>query len=409
MLAALVKGGTILIPLRSMFEQMGATVSYDAGSKTATVTKPGAEVKVTVGKPEVIINGESRPLDVPPDDLSGRRARSGSRHFGRHGRLRAVGSGQASGRRAVHSRDAAAEPGSAAAAPPPPPPPPTADARAAAPVRRSSPATTSSRRRCTTSSAPAIPGNSSFAIRGAGEFTSRQHPVHARRRYERWQYPHNCTASAGARGGSSTSECYVTTIGGDGSSPVLTTTQLYDQDVDARLAVRVLNPRVYIGVGYMWVSGNYGYPNMNGVGIRRRETARPQPAALVLRQRLVLPERQRNVHATWPSAPINPQPTTRYNILKYQVGVTTTASATARSSSKSAGWATTGRTSRTPRSTDLQRAVRRPGIPLPIPVVQLVILSAAPGGRGVEGRGYLPGARQPPGPLPLLTPFGPVG
>ena len=28
-LAALVKGGTILIPLRSMFEQMGATVSYD--------------------------------------------------------------------------------------------------------------------------------------------------------------------------------------------------------------------------------------------------------------------------------------------------------------------------------------------------------------------------------------------
>ena len=35
-LAALVRGGTILIPLRSMFEQMGATVSYDAGSQTAT-------------------------------------------------------------------------------------------------------------------------------------------------------------------------------------------------------------------------------------------------------------------------------------------------------------------------------------------------------------------------------------
>ena len=65
-LAALVRGGTLLIPLRSMFEQMGATVSYDAGSKTATVSKAGAEVKVTVGKPEVVINGESRPLDVPP-------------------------------------------------------------------------------------------------------------------------------------------------------------------------------------------------------------------------------------------------------------------------------------------------------------------------------------------------------
>ncbi|HEY5425908.1 MAG TPA: hypothetical protein VIJ77_05095, partial [Candidatus Tumulicola sp.] len=32
-LSALVKNGTLLIPLRSMFEQMGATVSYDAGSK----------------------------------------------------------------------------------------------------------------------------------------------------------------------------------------------------------------------------------------------------------------------------------------------------------------------------------------------------------------------------------------
>ncbi|MBV8583541.1 MAG: copper amine oxidase N-terminal domain-containing protein, partial [Candidatus Eremiobacteraeota bacterium] len=65
-LAALVRGGTLLIPLRSMFEQMGATVSYAAGTKTVTVSKPGAEVKVTVGKPEVVINGESRPLDVPP-------------------------------------------------------------------------------------------------------------------------------------------------------------------------------------------------------------------------------------------------------------------------------------------------------------------------------------------------------
>ena len=32
-LAALVRGGTILIPLRSMFEQMGATVSYDPATQ----------------------------------------------------------------------------------------------------------------------------------------------------------------------------------------------------------------------------------------------------------------------------------------------------------------------------------------------------------------------------------------
>lgn len=65
-LAALARDGTIYIPLRSTFEQMGAAVSYDPSSKTATVSKAGAQVIVTVGKPVVVINGESRPLDVPP-------------------------------------------------------------------------------------------------------------------------------------------------------------------------------------------------------------------------------------------------------------------------------------------------------------------------------------------------------
>ncbi|GAC1498000.1 MAG: hypothetical protein NVS1B14_00720 [Vulcanimicrobiaceae bacterium] len=70
-LAALVRGGTILIPLRSMFEQMGATVNYNAGSRTVDVSKPGSDVKVTVGRPEVVINGETRPLDVPPEIYQG--------------------------------------------------------------------------------------------------------------------------------------------------------------------------------------------------------------------------------------------------------------------------------------------------------------------------------------------------
>ncbi|HEV2737109.1 MAG TPA: copper amine oxidase N-terminal domain-containing protein [Candidatus Elarobacter sp.] len=65
-LAALVKGGQIYVPLRSMFEQMGATVSASADGKTVTVAKSGASASVTVGKDVVIVNGESRPLDVPP-------------------------------------------------------------------------------------------------------------------------------------------------------------------------------------------------------------------------------------------------------------------------------------------------------------------------------------------------------
>jgi hypothetical protein len=49
----------------------GATVSYNASTKTVDVSKPGADVQVTVGKPEVVLNGESRPLDVPPEIYKG--------------------------------------------------------------------------------------------------------------------------------------------------------------------------------------------------------------------------------------------------------------------------------------------------------------------------------------------------
>jgi hypothetical protein len=65
-LAALVKNGVLMVPLRSMFEQMGATVTFDRVSKSVKASKTGSEVQVTLGKNEVLINGESRPLDVPP-------------------------------------------------------------------------------------------------------------------------------------------------------------------------------------------------------------------------------------------------------------------------------------------------------------------------------------------------------
>jgi hypothetical protein len=49
-LAALVRGNEILVPLRSLFEQMEATVSYDPATKTADISKPGSDVQVTVGQ-----------------------------------------------------------------------------------------------------------------------------------------------------------------------------------------------------------------------------------------------------------------------------------------------------------------------------------------------------------------------
>lgn len=65
-LAAFIKNHQIYVPLRSMFEQMGATVTASADGKTFFATKPGATVSVRLGTSQVTINGEKRPLDVPP-------------------------------------------------------------------------------------------------------------------------------------------------------------------------------------------------------------------------------------------------------------------------------------------------------------------------------------------------------
>ena len=65
-LAAFVKGGEVYVPLRSMFEQMGATVTASDDGKTFTAQKPGVTVSVRLGSSVVTINGEERPLDVPP-------------------------------------------------------------------------------------------------------------------------------------------------------------------------------------------------------------------------------------------------------------------------------------------------------------------------------------------------------
>ncbi len=319
-LAALVKGGTILIPLRSMFEQMGATVSYDPASKTATVSKPGAEVKVTVGKAEVVINGESRPLDVPPEIYQGVVVVP----------VRVISEGMGAyvqwvpDKRLVVVRYIPATPPPSPAPPPPPPPPPPPTP---APMPPKSEAFVAGdyifSPKVYNEFSPGNSGTSSYAVRGAGELNLGSIPFMLEGAYERWQYPHNCSTSAAATGAIHYSPgCYVTTIGGGGSSPVQTNTSLYDQNVDARLAVRVLQPRIYVGVGYLWMSGNYGYPNMQSWGFGGEKLPDLNHNLSFFGSVWYYP----NVHGTYTnvaSAPINPQTyDLAYNLLKYQAGLT---------------------------------------------------------------------------------------
>jgi len=262
-LAALVRGGTLLIPLRSMFEQMGATVSYDAGSKTVTVSKAGAEVKVTVGKPEVIINGESRPLDVPPMVYQGVILVP----------VRVISEGMGAyvqwvpDRRLVVVRYIPATPPPSPAPPPPPPPPPPTPTPVpvVAPYydfyvagdyiispkvyNEFVPGASSSNNQ----------GGFSYRLHGALEIPIASLPFMVEVDYRQWNWGHNC-------GGSGDPECLVTTIGGLGTSSVPTFTGR-DYDFDARLGIRVLRPRIYIVGAYMWRGNNYGYPKETGAGV----------------------------------------------------------------------------------------------------------------------------------------------
>lgn len=54
------------VPLRSILEAMGATVSWDAATSTVTSVRGGTTVKLTLGSNVMYVNGTAKTLDVSP-------------------------------------------------------------------------------------------------------------------------------------------------------------------------------------------------------------------------------------------------------------------------------------------------------------------------------------------------------
>jgi hypothetical protein len=271
-LTALVRGKAILVPLRSMFEQMGATVSYDPASKTADIAKSGSDVKVTVGKPQVIINGEARPLDVAPEIYRGTVVVP----------IRVISEGLGAYVQWIPAQKVVAvryvteqAPTPAPIVPPAPPPtpqpmPPAAPPPPATPVPTAAPTPTPAPKRHAYEhfivgdyiGAPNVnnqfsPNSNrttwgpSYAGRAAVEFGVNHVPFMAEGYGEQYAYTH----PAGNVG----------TIGNRGSSFVPQFSPI-DGDVSARLGVKVANPRIYVAAAYMVTSNNYGYPRTHGFG-----------------------------------------------------------------------------------------------------------------------------------------------
>ncbi len=260
-LAALVRGNTILIPLRSMFEQMGATVSYDPASKTVDVSKPGSDVKVTVGRPEVVINGESRPLDVPPEIYKGSVVVP----------VRVISEGMGAyvqwvpDRRIVVVRYIPAPIPTPVPTPPPtpvpvvtPPPPPPTPTPTPVPTKNPyehfvvgdyifSPSVYNE-------FDPGETGKGgSYTARGAIEFPLFGLPWMLEGEYRQWNYPHYTNGKGVCP---SFDQSCVNAIGAQGEVYVPAFTAR-DDDFDGRFGLKIADPRIYIGIGYLFRNTNY--------------------------------------------------------------------------------------------------------------------------------------------------------
>jgi hypothetical protein len=157
--------------------------------------------------------------------------------------------------------------------------------------------------------------------------------------YRQYQYPHNQTMATPA-GGAATAQCSnpplpllpgATSAGGDqgcvtsigwqngvGQTFVPAFTAR-DYDFDGRLGLKVADPRIYIGVGYMYRTGNYGYPKLNGFGFGAEKLPDLDQPFSVYGSVWYYP----NVKGTCglDVCPLGPF-TLAYNIFKYQIGGT---------------------------------------------------------------------------------------
>jgi len=68
----IVTGGRVLIPLRGVFEQLGAFVQWNPANHTIFATRAGTEVQLGIGSRIAFVNGSQVTLDVPATVVAGR-------------------------------------------------------------------------------------------------------------------------------------------------------------------------------------------------------------------------------------------------------------------------------------------------------------------------------------------------
>lgn len=65
-------GGRVLVPLRGVFEQLGAFVDWDRATNTVTAVRAGTQIQLRIGSRQAVVNGAPVFLDTPPMVVRGR-------------------------------------------------------------------------------------------------------------------------------------------------------------------------------------------------------------------------------------------------------------------------------------------------------------------------------------------------
>ena len=65
-------GGSTLVPLRGIFEALGAEVKWDGPTRTVRATREATNIELTLDSPLALVNGEIKRLDVPARSIGGR-------------------------------------------------------------------------------------------------------------------------------------------------------------------------------------------------------------------------------------------------------------------------------------------------------------------------------------------------
>jgi Copper amine oxidase N-terminal domain len=347
-LAALVRGKTILVPLRSMFEQMGATVSYNASTKTVDVSKPGADVQVAVGKPEVVINGETRPLDVPPEMYKGSivvPVRVISEGMGAY--VQWVADKRLVVVRYLAQPIATPPPPTATPAPPTPSPAPTATpsatptptpSKAAVQVYLAGDALFDPK--VYNEFSPGNRGGVSEAGRVGATFSINNLAILAEANFVQFRYPHrSATGSPNGPFYSPNVPCglpdpvnatvlapfsapvgdpgCVSVLGPSSGSAYVPSFDARDTDVDGRIGIGIANPKIFIVGSYIDRFTNYGYPRLTGIGGGIEKLSNFEQPIDVYGSILYYPQ----ITGNYTDIFSNPQKL-QYRLLKYQAGVT---------------------------------------------------------------------------------------